>query len=77
MNIQPTGTIVYAEAETQGQVDSRMTENAQLLIPKMDKFPILPDAGHVTDIVSTADEIPWFDQAHPDARPEVFERSCQ
>ena len=75
MNFEPTGTVVYHEASSR-PAGSAPANNADLLVPKMDKFPILPDAGHFTDIVSVGENTPWFDHARPDIRPEVVESSC-
>ena len=75
MNIEPTGTMVESQGISGGAGVPDL--NGQLLVPKMDKFPILPDAGQVTDIVSTRESVPWFDSAHPDTRPEAVERGCQ
>lgn len=75
-NLSGTGALVQnMDDQTPSSGGSHATA-AELLIPKMDKYPILPDAGHFTDIVSTDDNVPWFDHAHPDIRPEVIERGC-
>jgi hypothetical protein len=75
-NVQPLGVGIYAEAnETDpaaGTGEVR-TAAAHLIIPRTDQLPILPDVGNVTDIVSTTDKLPWFDQVKPDLRPEVRE----
>lgn len=73
MSFEPVGTMVYTERQSTAQTAH---QNGQLLVPRMDNLPILPDVGQVTDIVSTRDEVPWFDTAHPDPRPEVVERGC-
>lgn len=75
-NVQPLGVGIYAEADGKasdaGSGEVR-TAAAHLVIPRTDQLPILPDVGNVTDIVSTTDSLPWFDQVKPDLRPEVRE----
>ena len=73
-NVQPLGAGIYAEADGKGpDAGSGEVTAAHLVIPRTDQLPILPDVGNVTDIVSTTDKLPWFDQVKPDLRPEVRE----
>jgi len=79
--VQPIGAGIYAEVDNDagGNIedagrDNRSTTAAKLVIPRTDHLPILPDAGHVTDIVSTTTDTPWFADEKPDLRKEAYEK---
>ena len=80
-NVQPIGAAVYTEVDDKRDADinaaapSEPTSAGKLIIPRTDHLPVLPDAGHVTDIVSSTESTPWFAESKPDLRDQAYEKA--
>ena len=75
-DVQPIGAGIYADAPQQStDVQSTPVTTGQLVVPRTDHLPVLPDAGGVTDIVSETTDAPWFADSTPDLREQAYEKA--